>query len=124
MLPDAGWTQSEVGGLDTSTFVTPQLVHFPTFDSVDGNPRMIPAFYYRTDGKTPAAGGKSPVVIDIHGGPEGQAVPIFYPYHQLLVRELGVGADANGGSVGSAKLPKLDTPGNAMIRSDIGALLD
>src|SRR5690606_15085650 len=41
------WTRSEVGGLDTSSFVAPQLVRYPTFDSVDGAPRTIPAFYYR-----------------------------------------------------------------------------
>lgn len=122
------WTQSEIGGLDTSTFVTPQLVHFPTFDSVDGNPRMIPAFYYRPDGKTSAAGGKSPVVIDIHGGPEGQAVPFFYPYHQFLVRELGVAVlmpNVRGsGGYGKSYL-KLDNAGKREDSvKDIGALLD
>src|SRR5688500_2931019 len=84
----AQWTRSEVGGLDTSTFVAPELVHFPTFDRVDGKPRMIPAFYYRPPNAP--AGGKYPVVIDIHGGPEGQSVPYFDPYTQFLMRELGV----------------------------------
>ena len=35
------WTQSEVGGLDTSTFVEPQLITYSTFDN-----RNIPAFVY------------------------------------------------------------------------------
>ncbi|MDH3255151.1 MAG: S9 family peptidase, partial [Acidobacteriota bacterium] len=36
------WTYSEVGGLDTETFVEPELIHYPTFDE-----REIPAFVYR-----------------------------------------------------------------------------
>jgi hypothetical protein len=35
-------TESEVGGLDTQSFVTPELVHYPTFDRVEGRPRQIP----------------------------------------------------------------------------------
>ena len=48
------WTESETGGLDTSTFPEPTLVRYPTFDD-----RKIPAFVYR-----PAAGrfpGRRPV---------------------------------------------------------------
>ena len=37
------WTFSEVGGLDTERFVAPEIVHYPTFDSVAGAPREIPA---------------------------------------------------------------------------------
>ncbi|MDX1644878.1 MAG: S9 family peptidase, partial [Thermoanaerobaculia bacterium] len=44
------WTFSEVGGLDTEAFVEPELVHYPTFDRVDGEPRRIPAFVYRPPG--------------------------------------------------------------------------
>ncbi len=125
------WTRSEVGGLDTSSFVDPTLVHFPTFDQVDGKPRMIPAFYYKPSRSGPAkatAGGKYPVVIDIHGGPEGQATPYFDPYTQFLVNELGVAVLVPNvrGSAGYGKsYLKLD---NAEKREDsvkdIGALLD
>ncbi len=45
------WTYSEVGGLNTSNFVIPELIHFPTFDEVDGKPRMIPAFIIKPKGK-------------------------------------------------------------------------
>ncbi|MCZ6825063.1 MAG: prolyl oligopeptidase family serine peptidase, partial [Gemmatimonadetes bacterium] len=46
----------------------PRLIHYPTFDSVGGEPRLIPAFVY------PGVGdGPRPVLINIHGGPEGQA---------------------------------------------------
>jgi dipeptidyl aminopeptidase/acylaminoacyl peptidase len=45
-----------------------RLVRYPTFDSVAGEPRRISAFIY------PGVGdGPRPVLIDIHGGPEGQA---------------------------------------------------
>lgn len=43
------WTYSEVGGLNSDTFVTPELIHYETFDTVDGKPRMIPSFYYKPD---------------------------------------------------------------------------
>ena len=41
------WTYSEVGGLMTDNFVTPELIHYETFDKVDGTARMIPAFYFK-----------------------------------------------------------------------------
>jgi len=50
------WTRSEIGGLDASRFVAPTLVRYPTFDSVDGRPRTIPAFYYRPAGVPAGAG--------------------------------------------------------------------
>lgn len=125
------WTRSEVGGLDTAKFATPALVRFPTFDQVDGGAsdksrRTIPAFYYKPS--RPAAGGKYPVVIDIHGGPEGQALPVFDPYTQFLVEELGVAVlvpNVRGSSGYGKSYLKLD---NADKREDsvkdIGALLD
>lgn len=45
-----------------------RLVRYPTFDEVDGEPRLISAFVYPGEGE-----GPRPVVIDIHGGPEAQA---------------------------------------------------
>jgi dipeptidyl aminopeptidase/acylaminoacyl peptidase len=79
------WTDSEVGGLDTTRFVTPELIHYPTFDEVDGAPRMIPAWLYK-----PPGDGPFPVVVSIHGGPESQARPAFSSNYQLWLRELGV----------------------------------
>src|SRR5690606_28748581 len=120
------WTRSEVGGLDTSTFIPPTLVRYPTFDSVDGQPRTIPAFYY-TPAK-PAAGGKHPVIISIHGGPESQALPGFNATTQFLLSELGVAVLVPNvrGSSGYGKT--YFTLDNAEKREDsvkdIGALLD
>ncbi len=51
-----------------STASDTRLVRYPTFDSVDGQPRRISAFVYPGQGD-----GPRPVVIDIHGGPEAQA---------------------------------------------------
>ncbi|RYD16335.1 MAG: S9 family peptidase [Lysobacteraceae bacterium] len=120
------WTESEVGGLDRSAFVTPGLVRFPSFDEVDGKPRAIPAFYYRPAASTP--GKKLPVVINIHGGPEGQARPLFSADTQFLVNELGIAVLVPNvrGSAGYGKTwLKLD---NGRLREDsvrdIGALLD
>ena len=122
----ARWTRSEVGGLDPATFVEPTLVRYPTFDTVDGQPRTIPAFYYRP--ANVPAGRKLPVVISIHGGPEAQALPTFNPTAQFLANELGVAMlvpNVRGSSGYGKSYLALD---NADKREDsvkdIGALLD
>jgi dipeptidyl aminopeptidase/acylaminoacyl peptidase len=91
--------------------------------SFDG--REISGFYYR-----PAARftGKRPVIINIHGGPEGQARPSFLGRTNYYLNELGVAVIYPNvrGSLGYGKsFVKLD---NGMRREDsvkdIGALLD
>jgi dipeptidyl aminopeptidase/acylaminoacyl peptidase len=78
------WTESETGGLNTSSFVEPQLIKLKSFD---GTP--ISAFVYRPDPqKFP---GKRPVIINIHGGPEGQSRPGFQARNNYYLNELGVG---------------------------------
>jgi dipeptidyl aminopeptidase/acylaminoacyl peptidase len=78
------WTESETGGLNTSTFVEPQLVKLKSFD---GTP--ISAFVYRPDPqKFP---GKRPVILSIHGGPESQSRPGFQARNNYYLNELGVG---------------------------------
>jgi len=117
------WTYSEVGGLDTSSFPTPELIEFPTFDSVKGAPRQIPAWVYKPPGK-----GPFPVVVSIHGGPEGQARPFFSSTYQMWLKTLGVAVVVPNvrGSAGYGKsYLALD---NGFKREDsvkdIGALLD
>ncbi|MDH3362145.1 MAG: alpha/beta fold hydrolase [Gammaproteobacteria bacterium] len=83
--PLVRWTRSEVGGLDTSQFRIPELVRYPTFDKVAGRPREIPAWVYK-----PAGEGPFPVIISIHGGPEGQARPSFSATYQMWIDKLGV----------------------------------
>ena len=79
------WTFSEVGGLDVDGFREPELIEYDTFDEVGGAPRKIPAWLY-----TPAGPGPHPVVISIHGGPEGQARPTFSSTYQLWMDMPGV----------------------------------
>lgn len=117
------WTMSEVGGLDTSRFRSPELIQYPTFDEDGGQRRMIPAWIYRPEGK-----GPFPVVVSIHGGPEGQERPDFTSTYQMWLDKLGVAIVAPNvrGSTGYGKsYLKLD---NGFKREDsvkdIGALLD
>lgn len=54
----------------------PELVRFDSFDGLS-----VPAFVFR-----PAGGGEpAPVVVQIHGGPEGQSLPAWQPITQYLV---------------------------------------
>ena len=80
------WTYSENAFLDTTSFAEPELIRYVTFDSIDGNPRLIPAYIYRpVNSRDPC-----PVLIDCHGGPEGQYIPYFSPILQYYVKELGI----------------------------------
>jgi len=79
------WTTSEVGGLDTAEFRTPELTRYPTFDKVGSEPRKIPAWVYKPPGE-----GPFPVIVSIHGGPEGQARPSFSGTYQMWIDKLGV----------------------------------
>lgn len=119
------WTQSDTGGLDLSTFVMPSLIHYPTFDTVDGKPRMIPAFYYRPSKKN---GKPYPVVINIHGGPEGQYRPAFQGMNNYLLDELGVAVifpNVRGSSgYGKSYLLLDNWEKREDSVKDIGALLD
>ncbi len=114
------WTVSETGGVDPSKFAEPELIRF--FAS-DGRP--IPAFIYR-----PTAPSKRPrpVVIDIHGGPEGQFRPGYLGRANALIDELGIVVihpNVRGSSGYGKSYLKLD---NGRLRedavTDIGALLD
>ncbi|MBW3560246.1 MAG: prolyl oligopeptidase family serine peptidase [Proteobacteria bacterium] len=113
------WTFSELGGLDPAALVEPGLIRYRSFDG-----RQIPAFIY----KPRAGGGRRPVIISIHGGPEGQSRPGFSSTVQYWVNELGAAVVVPNvrGSEGYGKTYlKLD---NAEKREDsvkdIGALLD
>ncbi len=112
------WTHSEVGGLDTSKFAKPELIHFKTFDK-----RKIPAFVYKPETK-----GKHPVIISIHGGPEGQYRPSFRSTFQFWNDKLDavvIAPNVRGSSGYGKDFISLD---NGYKREDsvkdIGALLD
>ena len=112
------WTRSELGGIDASRLVEPELIRYPTFDG-----RSIPAFVYRPEGT-----GPHPVIVSIHGGPESQSRPSFSSTTQYYLNELGAAVIYPNvrGSRGYGKTYlKLD---NGRLREDsvrdIGALLD
>ncbi|QYJ01127.1 prolyl oligopeptidase family serine peptidase [Thalassovita mediterranea] len=112
------WTEAEVGGLDTAAFVEPEMFDYPNADGMD-----IPAFVYR-----PAGEGPYPVILSIHGGPEGQSRPYFSSTYQYWANELGAAVVVPNvrGSAGYGKTyVSLD---NGLNRKksveDIGALLD
>ncbi|MBE0433630.1 S9 family peptidase [candidate division WOR-3 bacterium] len=118
------WTYSELGGLDTTAFVSPRLIRYQTFDSVNGKPRTIPAYYYEPKRSKPPY----PVLIDCHGGPAVQARPYFSTSAQFYLNELGIAVIAPNfrGSTGYGReFMSLDDGYNRedAVR-DIGRLLD
>jgi dipeptidyl aminopeptidase/acylaminoacyl peptidase len=112
------WTTSELGGLDPAGFVEPREVRFPSFDG-----RQIPSWYYPAPGP-----GPHPVIIAIHGGPEGQSRIGFNAGFQYWIDTLGAAVLAPNvrGSTGYGRAYTLLD--NAALRldsvRDIGALLD
>ncbi|MDJ1468532.1 S9 family peptidase [Xanthocytophaga flava] len=118
------WTFSETGGLNVSGFTEPTLIEYPTFDKVNGKSRMIPAFLF-----TPKnVSGKVPVILSIHGGPEGQSLPTFNSLIQFWANEMKIAVlvpNVRGSSGYGKTYLKLD---NGVLREnsvkDIGALLD
>ncbi len=115
------WTTSETGGLNATTFADPKLIKWQTFDG-----KTISGFLYMPDAtKFP---GKRPVIVNIHGGPEGQYRPGFLGRNNYFLSEMGVAIVFPNvrGSTGYGKtFLKLD---NGMHRDDTykdtGALLD
>ena len=83
-------------GIDSDEMVEPTLCHYSSFDGL-----TVPYWFYKS---TKAGNGPVPVVIDIHGGPEGQERPTFNPLFQYLVNEgLNIIAPNVRGSVGYGK---------------------
>jgi len=76
------WTYSETGGLNTANFAEPQLIHWKSWDG-----KSISGFLYRP---APKFNGKRPVIINIHGGPEGQYRPGFLARNNYYSNELGI----------------------------------
>lgn len=114
------WTESELGGMDVSTLQEPKLITWKTFDG-----KNISGFLYKASSKFT---GKRPVIINIHGGPEGQSLPVFQGRSNYYLNELGVSIIYPNvrGSTGYGKtFVDLD---NGVKREesvkDIGALID
>jgi dipeptidyl aminopeptidase/acylaminoacyl peptidase len=115
------WTESESGGLNTAQFSEPQLVKWKSFDGLEisGFLYMPPAQKFK---------GKRPVIIDIHGGPEGQSRPVFLGSDNYYLNELGVAIlfpNIRGSSGYGKTYLKLDNGFKRMDSyKDIAALCD
>jgi dipeptidyl aminopeptidase/acylaminoacyl peptidase len=114
------WTFSETGGVNTDNFSTPELIRWKSFDD-----KTISGWLYKPPAKFT---GKRPVIVEIHGGPEGQARPFLSSGNSYFVNELGITLiqpNVRGSSGYGKTFLKLD---NGFLREDsykdIGALLD
>ncbi len=91
-------THSSLAGIPQNSFVEPELIHYKTFDG-----KEIPAWYYKPTNATNSGTGL-PVILNVHGGPEGQAQPSFNPITQYyLSRGYAVLAPNVRGSTGYGK---------------------
>jgi dipeptidyl aminopeptidase/acylaminoacyl peptidase len=115
------WTTSETGGLNTSSFAEPELIRWKTWDG-----RMISGFLYRPEAEK--FKGPRPVIVNIHGGPEGQFRPGFLGQLNFYLNELGIALIFPNvrGSTGYGKT--FLAADNGMLREgsykDINSLLD
>jgi len=75
------WTDSETA-VPTKSFPVAELVKWKSFDG-----KTISAFLYRPPAKFT---GKRPVLVVIHGGPEGQSLPTFLGRNNYLLNEMGI----------------------------------
>lgn len=83
-------------GIDKDEMVEPVLCHFKSFDGLS-----VPYWFYKAPN---APQGPVPVVLDIHGGPEGQERPTFTPLTQYLLSQgLSIVAPNVRGSTGYGK---------------------
>jgi dipeptidyl aminopeptidase/acylaminoacyl peptidase len=96
-------THSSRAGIPQTSFVEPELIHYKTFDG-----REIPAWYYKS-GKYMAGHFETlpfnlPVIVSVHGGPEGQERPSFNAVYQyFLARGYAILATNVRGSTGYGK---------------------
>ncbi len=71
-------THSSRAGIPAASFVEPELIKYKSFDGT-----MVPAFFYLPKGAKKDA--RLPVIVHVHGGPEGQERPGFNPVYQYFV---------------------------------------
>ncbi len=113
------WTHASTAGVPLESFVEPDLVRYETFDG-----REIPALFSLPGDATR---GETPVVVDIHGGPESQRRPSFSGLIQyFLSRGYAVFEPNVRGSTGYGKAyTHLDDVEKRMdaVR-DVGAAVD
>jgi len=114
------WTESELGMMDPANINEPKLITWTSFDQ-----RQISGYLYPASKKF---SGKRPVMIVIHGGPEGQFRPTFIGRSNYYLNELGISIiypNVRGSSGYGKSFLDLD---NGLKREesvrDIGALIE
>lgn len=116
----ARWTESELGSITAGMLQLAEPIRWKSFDGLE-----ITGFYTRPPARY---AGKRPVIIDIHGGPEGQSRPGYNGRYNYFVNELGIAVIRPNvrGSTGFGKtFVSLDNgPKREDSVRDIGALLD
>jgi dipeptidyl aminopeptidase/acylaminoacyl peptidase len=78
------WTASETGGLDAGVNVEPRIVTTKSFDGLE----VSGLLYLPDPAKFP---GKRPLIVSVHGGPEGQSTAGFMGRNNYYLNELGIG---------------------------------
>ncbi len=106
-------TRNDYAGVSQQTFVEPKLIKFKSFDGLE-----IPAWYYepsrrrdltltvgpKGSDKLAVKKEKLPVIVSVHGGPEGQSRPGFNPLFQYYLSRGYAVLDLNvRGSTGYGK---------------------
>ncbi|HYJ89937.1 MAG TPA: S9 family peptidase [Pyrinomonadaceae bacterium] len=101
-------THSDRAGIAQASFIAPALIKFKSFDR-----REIPAWFYRPRVVATLPNGKKrmsrvvnnvPVIVSVHGGPEGQERPGFNALYQYyLSRGYAILAPNVRGSTGYGK---------------------
>jgi dipeptidyl aminopeptidase/acylaminoacyl peptidase len=114
------WTESELGGIAPESLALPELIEWKSFDG-----RVISGFLYLPAAKFE---GPRPVIINIHGGPEGQSRPTFLARNNYFINELGCAIlfpNVRGSTGYGKSFTKLDNALNRLDSvQDIGSLLD
>ena len=114
------WTDSEKGEMQKEDMAQPKLIEWISFDKM-----KISGFYYPASKKFT---GKRPVLINIHGGPEGQSMASSLGSNNYHTNEMGVAIIYPNvrGSSGFGKTYIASDNGFNRMNSvkDIGALLD
>ena len=114
------WTESELGEMQPSDMSVPKFIEWKSFDDL-----KISGFYYPA---SPKFKGKRPVIIMIHGGPEGQSMASFLDSNNFYTSEMGVSlVDTNLSGSSGFGITYLEQD-DGFLREDsvkdIGALLD
>lgn len=114
------WTESEQGEMQPADMSVPKLIEWKSFDQM-----KISGFYYPAASKFT---GKRPVIINIHGGPEGQSMASSIGSSNYFTNEMGVAMIYPNvrGSSGFGKTFIAADNWDLRMNSvkDIGALLD